>query len=129
MKKFKYILNEIIYKIDLEQKIVLNNDLELIVKSKPYLKDEKYYVKCLKDEKISIFCVNYWFEKELVKYDSKDLFAERYINKCWKCKSTIDNIYCERCDICGWYICNKCHSCRSEYTQRIKRLCNRLSIV
>ena len=129
MKNYKYDLNEIINRIELEQKIVLNNDLELIVKSKPYLKNDKHYVKCLKGNDISIFCINYWYEKELVKFDSKDLFIEknilqnRYQNRCWSCKSPIDSNYCDRCDNCGWYIRNNCLSCSVERSKRMNDLC------
>lgn len=135
MKNYKYDLNEIIDRIELEQKIVLDNDTQLIIKSKPFLKNEKYYVKCSKgNDDISIFCINYWYEKELVKFDSKDLFAKKrffqkpYQNKCWKCQDSIDSNYCERCDICGWYICNNCNSCRKEKSKRMAKLCVELKI-
>ncbi len=35
-----------------------------------------------------------------------------YINHCWKCQSGINSEDNEKCDICGWYICSKCGSCK-----------------
>lgn len=35
-----------------------------------------------------------------------------YTNHCWKCQSGINSEHNEKCDICGWYICSKCGSCK-----------------
>ena len=34
-----------------------------------------------------------------------------YENHCWDCGSRISSDFCERCNVCGWYICTYCGAC------------------
>ena len=34
-----------------------------------------------------------------------------YENHCWNCGKDISSSFCQRCSICGWYICRSCRAC------------------
>ena len=35
------------------------------------------------------------------------------IKKCWNCKNELDERTSQKCEICGWYICENCQRCAS----------------
>lgn len=37
-----------------------------------------------------------------------------YLNHCWRCQTEVSSLFCEKCSLCGWYICNGCGSCRQD---------------
>ena len=48
---------------------------------------------------------------KILTYYPVKIHGEEYNNHCWKCHSDISSSLNKQCDVCGWFICNKCHSC------------------
>ena len=48
---------------------------------------------------------------KILTYYPVKIHGEEYNNHCWKCHSDISSSINKQCNVCGWFICNKCHSC------------------
>lgn len=126
MNYYRFSLKQIAERIIINQTIKLKTGLKLVVKSKPYLSENgEYLFDCIKENILSTFSLNTIYERRLVLTDSLHLFNLPYKNHCWSCGATINSDYCEKCDHCGWYICNSCGACSAEEHQRKNNLCNK----
>ena len=129
MDSYKYTIEEIANKLGVNQIIELKNGTKLKVSSKPFLSPTKiFFFKCEKNAKETTYSLNYIYDNDLVISDTLGLFKKevitfRYKNRCWKCGKAIDSDICERCDICGWYICIYCGCCKNYRNMRIKNIC------